>query len=131
MNIKDFQCCGTNKFLISRSEAKNTIKGFRQDLKSGLIDYSMIFGFCISCGDPFDFNWAIYQKGFDYALKFYQMQFKRTNGSTFSHKLRKSGGFSKKFMQEIYKNQYFDQKSIIRINERQIKAIISMNNSEQ
>jgi hypothetical protein len=131
MNIKNFQCCGTNEFLISRSEAKNTIRAFREELNSGLIDYSMIFGFCISCGDPFDFNWACNQKGFDFAHKFYEMQLKRTNSSKYSHKLRKAGGFSKKFMQDIYKNQYFDQKSIIRMNEKQIQAIISINNSDQ
>jgi len=123
LNIKDFQCCGSNEWLISRSEARSLVRGFRQDLKEGLVLWEDVFGFCISCGGVFDFHVASRQKGYDVASKFYWTQIKRSHGQAFAHKKKKAGGFSKRQMKMFEKSQFVDSAQMTRFYDIQIKAL--------
>ena len=123
MNIKDFQCCGTNEFLISRSEARNHVRGFRQDLKEDRFTWEDVFGFCTNCGTEFLIGKASHQKGWEVASKFYWAQMKRSHGQAFAHKKKKAGGFSKRQMKMFEKSEYVDTAQMNRFYDIQIEAL--------
>lgn len=131
MNIKEFQCCGTNEFLISRSEAWSLVRGFRQDLKEGLVRWVDVFGFCTSCGGIFDFHVASRQKGYDFASKFYWSQMKRSHGQSFAHEKKKAGGFSKRQMKMFEKSEHIDIAQMNRFYDIQIQALAKIGNERE
>ena len=126
MNIKDFNCCGSNEWLLSRSEARTVVRGFRQDLKEGLLDWSMVFGFCISCGSAFDFHHAAHVKGFDFAMAFYNQQMKRSSSQSFAHQMKKHGGPSKKLLRMLERDERVDVKTMIRFHDKRREAVAKM-----
>ena len=126
MNIKVFNCCGSNEWLLSRSEARTVVRGFRQDLEEGLIDWTMIFGFCISCGGVFTFFDACRQKGDDFAIAFYNQQMNRSNAQSFAHKIRKHGGPSKKLLTTLERDERVDVNTMIRFHEKRSVAVSKM-----
>lgn len=130
MRIKDFNCCGTNEFLISRSQAKQMVKGFRNDLANGLVDYKETFGFCISCGSEFTFLDAVNEKGFEIAMTFYENQMKISTVQTFSHKIRKNGGPSKNLLKILENNQAVDSRMMKRFYDKRIEAISKINGGD-
>lgn len=129
MNIKDFECCGSNEWLISRSEARATVRGFRQDLKEGRFTWDDVFGFCINCGSEFTYFCAIDQKGWEVANEFHKQQFKRSSGQSFSHKVKKAGGFSKRQMK--YLEKYSEPGQMAHFWDRQIEALDKINPTKE
>ena len=129
MNIKDFNCCGSNEWLITRSEARNLVRGFRQDLKDGVVDWSTTFGFCISCGDEFTFSNACIEKGEEYAIAFYNEQLNRTNGQKFAHKLKQYGGLSSRYL--VNAVNYTDSKGMERLYNTNIAALAKMKKGDE
>ena len=123
MNIKDFQCCGSNEWLISRSEARSLVRGFRQDLKEGRFTWEDVFGFCINCGSEFLMGNAIHQKGWEVASKFYWGQMKRSHGQAFAHTKKKAGGFSRRQMKMFEKSEFVDAAQMARYYDIQIQAL--------
>ena len=126
MNIKDFNCCGSNEWLISRSEARKLVRGFRQDLKDGVVDWSTTFGFCIGCGDEFTFSNACYQKGEDYAIAFYNQQLNRTNSQKWASQLKRFGGISKSELERFRRSKHFNSKTMTHLQTKTIEAIAKM-----
>jgi len=126
MRIKDFNCCGSNEWLISRSEARSLVRGFRQDLKEGLIDWDMVFGFCISCGSEFDLTDAAHQKGMDFAMEFYNQQMKRSSSQSFAHKMRKHGAPSLKLLKILERDERVDVNTMIRFHDKRSQAVAKM-----
>jgi len=123
LNIKDFQCCGSNEWLISRSEARSLVRGFRQDLKEGRFTWEDVFGFCTNCGSEFLIGNASREKGWEVASKFYWAQMKRSHGQSFAHKKKKAGGFSKRQMKMFQKSEYVDSAQMTRFYDIQIEAL--------
>lgn len=123
MSIKDFNCCGTNKHLVSRSEAKKVVRGFRQDLKEGLVDWQLTFGFCYSCGSEFTYFDAVSQKDLSYCIDFYNKQIKASTRRSLAHKIRRNGGLSISELKRLEKNQHSDSKMMKRFWDRRIEAI--------
>tara|TARA_R110000751_G_C13778160_1_gene480777 strand:+ start:707 stop:1099 length:393 start_codon:yes stop_codon:yes gene_type:complete len=124
MNIKDFNCCGSNEWLISRSEARQLVRGFRQDLREGVVDWTTTFGFCISCGSEYTYFDACHEKGEEYAIAFYNQQLNRTNGLKFAHKIKQFGGFSSRYLLNAV--HYTDSKGMERLYNKNIEALTKM-----
>jgi len=126
VRIKDFNCCGSNEWLISRSEARQLVRGFRQDLKEGLVDWSTTFGFCIGCGGVFSFFDACSQKDEDYCIAFYNQQMKRSSSQSFAHKIRKNGGPSQKLLKTLERDKRGDSRMMSRVYDKRREAVAEM-----
>jgi len=127
MNIKEFNCCGSNEWLISRSEARKLVRGFRQDLNDGVVDWSTTFGFCISCGSEYTFEDACYYKGEEYAIAFYNQQLSKSNAQKWAHQLKRFGGISKLEIERFRRSEHFNSKTMVHLQTKTIEAIARMN----
>lgn len=126
MTVKAFTCCGSNEWLLSRSDAWRMVHGFRddyrEDRRNQTLDWFNVIGFCTNCGNELTDHKASKEKGWKFVLEYQMKRMRRSIRMRRVHKIKRHGGFSKRQLKSFKKSPHVDEKMMAGFYERQMEA---------